>query len=328
MELIKLIAEEAAEIDRLMRKDIDVVAVNLDPLLVEILNYGLFSGGKRVRPLLAVLSARLCGSKDADVYRLAVAFEYLHAATLFHDDVIDRAETRRGRMSINKRYGSVEAILAGDFLHAHAMEIIGRFGGVEALRVFAEATRGMVDGEFIQLRNAGNFDHSEEHYFSVVKGKTALLIGSACEIGSMYGGADPSERRALKSYGINLGCAFQIIDDLLDYQGDQRETGKAVGNDLAEGKMTLPLILAMQRAEKADRHRLLFILQQADDRAEHLPEVTALIAAYHGFSDARRRAEDIIAAALSALALFADRRGSASFQTLESLTQYVLKRNK
>lgn len=328
MELKKLIAQEAAEIDRLMREDIGAFSVNLDPLLVEILDYGLFSGGKRVRPLLAVLGARLCGRKDAGLYRLAVAFEYLHAATLFHDDVIDHAETRRGRMSINKRYGGVEAILAGDFLHAHAMEIIGRFGGIEALSVFTEATRGMVDGEFIQLRNAGNFDHSEEQYFSVVKGKTALLIGSACEIGSMYGGADPAERRALKAYGINLGCAFQIIDDLLDYQGNQQETGKAIGNDLAEGKVTLPLILAMQRAEATDRNRLLSILRQADNRAEYLPEVTALISAYHGFRDARKRAEDIIAVALSELALFADRSDSTSFQTLVGLTRYVLSRNK
>ncbi len=328
MELKKLIAEQAAEIDRLMREDISEFAVNLDPLLVEILDYGLFSGGKRVRPLLAVLSAGLCGRCDPAVYRLAIAFEYLHAATLFHDDVIDRAETRRGRMSINKRYGGVRAILAGDFLHAHAMEIIGRFGGIEALSVFTEATRGMVDGEFRQLRNAGNFDCSEKDYFLVVRGKTALLIGSACEIGSMYGGADPAERKALKIYGINLGCAFQIIDDLLDYQGDQQETGKAVGNDLAEGKMTLPLILAMQRAAPPDRHRLLCILQRADERVQHLDEVTSLIAAYHGFRDARKRAEESISAARAELALFEDRRDLPSFQTLEDLTLYVLSRKK
>jgi len=327
MDLKKLIAEEAAEIDRVMRADIEALGVNLDPLLTEILEYGLFGGGKRVRPLLAVLSARLCGSSDTAVYRMATAFEYLHAATLFHDDVIDRADSRRGRTSVNKRYGGVGAILAGDFLHAHSMEIIGRFGGIEALEVFSEATRGMVDGEFMQLRNAINFEQSEKHYFSVVMGKTALLIGCACEIGSMYGGADEARRNGLKSYGINLGCAFQIVDDLLDYQGDQRNTGKAVGNDLAEGKMTLPLILAMQRAETVDRQRLLAILNLEQNREDHLPEVISWIEKYHGFSDARKKAENIIAEALTELSIFTEQKESASFKALEGLTRYVLSRN-
>ena len=326
MELKKLIAEEAVEIDRVMQADIAELGVNFDPLLSEILNYGLFGGGKRVRPLLAILSARLCGHCDAALYRLAAAFEYLHAATLFHDDVIDRAETRRGRMSINNRYGAVGAILAGDFLHARSMELIGRFGGIEALKVFSEATRGMVDGEFLQLRNVGNFDQSEEYYFSVVLGKTALLIGSSCEIG-MYGGADQAKRKALKMYGINLGCAFQIVDDLLDYQGDQQKTGKMVGNDLAEGKMTLPLILAMQRAKSTDKHRLLAILQQEHERQEHLPEVTSLIEKYYGFSDARKKAEESITAALSQLNVFDEHRDTPSFQALEGLSHYVLSRN-
>ena len=327
MDLRTLIAEEASEIDRVMRADIADLVLNLDPLLTEILEYGLFGGGKRVRPLLAVLSARLCGNSDTAVYRLATAFEYLHAATLFHDDVIDRAESRRGRTSVNKRYGGVGAILAGDFLHAHSMEIIGSFGGIEALGVFSEATRGMVDGEFMQLRNVTNFQQSEKHYFSVVMGKTALLIGSACEIGSMYGGADQVRRNALKSYGINLGCAFQIVDDLLDYQGDQQKTGKAIGNDLAEGKMTLPLILAMQRAETTDRQRLLAILNQERNRVEHLSEVISLIEKYHGFSDARKKAEKIIAEALVELTIFTEQKESRSFKMLDGLTHYVLSRN-
>ncbi len=328
MELKKLITEEAARIDRVMQQDIDCLAAGFDPLLIEILNYALFSGGKRIRPFLTTSAARLCGCDDEGVYRLATSFEYLHAATLIHDDVIDDAGERRGSPSVFKRFGLAEAILAGDFLHAHSMHLVSRYGGPSALSTFCLATAAMVDGEYRQLRNAENPDQSEDEYFTVVKGKTALLIGAACEIGGLYGGADETVRKGLQTFGINLGCAFQIIDDLLDYRGDSARTGKTTGNDLAEGKMTLPLIYAVQRADADDRQRLLAILGDQQRRRLELVQVSDIIEHYHGFSDARKRAEDIINQAVAALPKIEDGKGAAERLVLQALCDYVLNRDK
>ena len=327
MDLKELIIGETGAIDRVMREDINALGTALDPLLAEILEYGLFSGGKRIRPLLAIVSSRLSGRDDRELYRLACAFEYLHVASLFHDDVIDRAESRRGKVSVNRRYGTVGAILAGDFLLAHSMGLIGRYSGTRGLDIFTEATRGMVDGEFVQLRNSDNFNQSEDDYFTVVMGKTALLIGAACEIGALFGGADQQKQSALKRYGIHLGCAFQIVDDLLDYLGEASVTGKGVGNDLKEGKMTLPLIIALQKAPSAERHRLLALLKQEADPTAYFSEAVAFIDTYGGFSGARKKAEKIVEQALESLSLFPGEENQNSLGFLRELSAYVLKRD-
>ena len=327
MDLKELIIGEAGVINRVMREDITALGAALDPLLAEILEYGLFSGGKRIRPLLAIVSSRLSGRDDRELYRLACAFEYLHVASLFHDDVIDRAESRRGKDSVNRRYGTVGAILAGDFLLAHSMGIIGRYTGTRGLDIFTAATRGMVDGEFVQLRNSDNFSQSEADYFTVVMGKTALLIGAACEIGALFGGADQQKQAALKSYGIHLGCAFQVVDDLLDYLGDESVTGKGVGNDLKEGKMTLPLIIALKQAPGVEVERLRAILKQGVDSAASFAEAVAFIDAYGGFSGARKKAEKIVEQALEPLRLFPGEENQNSLGLLRELSAYVLKRD-
>ena len=328
MELKRLIAEEAARIDLVMRQDIDELAEGFDPLLMEILEYGLFAGGKRIRPFLATAASRLCGCSDEGLYRLATAFEYLHAATLIHDDVIDNAAERRGSPSVFKRFGLAEAILAGDFLHAHSMHLVSRYGGPEALSIFCRATAAMVDGEYRQLRNAENLEQTEADYFTVVRGKTALLIGAACEIGGLYAGGGEALRTGLKTFGINLGCAFQIIDDLLDYQGDTASTGKSTGNDLAEGKMTLPLVYTLQRADDNDRRRLLSILADRRQRGLALAEVTEMISRYRGFSDAASKAEQIIAQAMAALPEVDTPNGRQERLVLQMVCDYVLKRDR
>ena len=327
-QLKELIEPDILGLETTMQSDLDSLTDQLDGLLMEVLRYGLFNGGKRFRPLLTAVAARLCGRSGQDVYPLAIAFEYLHAATLFHDDVIDNADIRRGRPAVNRAYGTVAAILAGDFLHARSMAIVGEYGGVEALKIFCGATSGMVDGEFLQLRNATNFNQSEEDYFSAITGKTALLIAATTEIGALVAGAKSRERQALRTYGSNLGCAFQIVDDLLDYLGDQKSTGKAVGNDLAEGKMTRPLILAMNRAEPSDRRHLLEILQSPGLRREGFAEVTGLIVKYNGFTDTRLRAEALIDGAISQLEIFPDADKKKDRMILTGLAQYVLTRRK
>ncbi len=327
-ELKKRIAPDILRIEEEMRSDLSSLSGQLDALLLEVLHYGLFNGGKRFRPLLAVLAARLSGKADEDVFRMAIAFEYLHVATLFHDDVIDGAETRRGKPAVCRAYGTAAAILAGDFLHARSMAIIGEMGGVEALKIFSRATSGMVDGEFLQLRNAANFNQAEQDYFAVVTGKTVLLIAATTEIGSLYGGGNDSNRQALRNYGTNLGCAFQIIDDLLDYLGDQKNTGKVVGNDLVEGKMTLPLILAMQRAGQKDRDFLTRILQRPDTRRKCFRDVVDMIDKYDGFTDSRSKAEELVKEAESELEIFQLSEQRKDRTVLEGLARYVLARNK
>ncbi len=328
MELKALIIEEAGKVDEVMRQDIDGLAADFDPLLIDILNYALFGGGKRIRPFLTILAARFCGCRDEGVYRLATSFEYLHAATLIHDDVIDNANERRGSASVFSRFGLAEAILAGDFLHAHAMDLVSRFGGPGALKVFCQATAAMVDGEYLQLRNGRNLDQTEDDYFRVVRGKTALLLGAACEIGGIYGGGEETVRNGLKRYGINLGCAFQIIDDLLDYRGDPGKTGKRVGNDLAEGTLTLPLIYALQRASAQDRESLLLILGDEQKRRENLAEVSNLIERYHGFTDARKKAAGIIDQAMASLPESEDDQAAEERGYFQGLCNYILTREK
>jgi octaprenyl-diphosphate synthase len=323
------IRREAGAVDACMREDLARLAPEADPLLVEILNYGLFNGGKRIRPLLVVLAAALCGGdRGRAIYRLGCAFEYLHAATLFHDDIIDGSPTRRGKASVYHKYGTVAAILAGDFLHAFAMATVGEISGREGLAVFCRATTGMVDGEFLQLRNSTRHNLTEEEYYQAIMGKTGLLIAAACELGARSAGAKQETVRALREYGEHLGCAFQIVDDLLDYQGNGAKTGKAVGNDLAEGKVTLPLILALERLEEEERAKLRQILADPEARRSSFTEVSALIDGSDGFLRARKRAEAAVARAISALALVPGGKATPEKNLLAELARYVLAREK
>ena len=326
--ILGAVKKEAGKIDTFMRADLHRLTPDLDPLLVEILNYGLFNGGKRIRPLLVVVASRLCGRNDDAAYSLGVAFEYLHAATLFHDDIIDQSVTRRGQPSVYQKFGTIAAILAGDYLHALAMATVGKYAGQAGLDVFCTATSGMVDGEFMQLRNNKRHNLSELEYYEAIMGKTGLLIAAACEIGARFGGGDVEQVKALRQYGVNLGCAYQIIDDLLDYQGDPVKTGKVVGNDLAEGKMTLPLILASNRASAADKNRIMQILADDVTRAQCIAEICTLIQKYDGFAAAGKKAEDAVAAASAALAVFADKTVAFERGLLNGLARYVLTREK
>lgn len=326
--LNSVVKAEAEKIDTYMRADLDRLGQELDSLLIEVLDYGLFNGGKRIRPLLVVLTARLCGNGGEGAYRLGCAFEYLHAATLFHDDIIDNSATRRGKESVHQKFGIIEAILAGDFLHAHAMACVGKLSGVQGLNIFCKATTGMVDGEFMQLKNAARHNLSELDYHNAIMGKTGMLIAAACEVGALYGGGDAEKRRALRQYGINLGCGFQIVDDLLDYLGDPGKTGKAVGNDLAEGKITLPLIFTINRADKDDRARLLQIINDAELRVQSIGEVCSLIRKYGGFDATKKRAEDAVADGIAGLSIFTGENVQGERAILEGLARYILTREK
>ncbi|MFH1019691.1 MAG: polyprenyl synthetase family protein [Pseudomonadota bacterium] len=322
-ELLAVFKEKSVAIDAVMEEDLAIVE---SPLLARIIRHAIFQGGKRIRPLLTLLAASLVGSPPADTARLAISFEYLHAASLLHDDVIDHATMRRGAKTANTIWGMEPVILAGDYLHAHAMALASEVGGPAAMALIGRATAAMVESEFLQMHNAQEILISEENYFSVLRGKTAALIAAACEAGIAHNQGTAEQRKALRTYGTNLGLAFQIVDDLLDYLGDPAKTGKAVGNDFQEGKMTLPLIKTLARAEAGDREVLAGLLKATpQERSRQLALACGLMEKYQGFSLARAQAESLLAEALGGLAIFGE---APAKEPLAGLAHYVLSRDK
>ncbi|HIJ78642.1 MAG: polyprenyl synthetase family protein [Desulfobulbaceae bacterium] len=322
-ELLAALKQQAEMINATMREDLTTIE---SPLLADIINHAIFQGGKRVRPLLTMMAATLIGPPPADTPRLAISFEYLHAASLLHDDVIDHADLRRGKETANKIWGISPVILAGDFLHARAMSLAGAVGGRAGMEIIGQATAAMVEAEFLQMQIAEEIIPDDANYFRVLMGKTAALISAACEAGVVHAGGNAEQRRALRVYGTNLGLAFQIVDDLLDYLGDPARTGKAVGNDFQEGKMTLPLINTLARADEKDRDLLLALLKgSAAERQKQVASAHGLINKYQGFAVARQKAQDLMDEALSGLKIFSD--GPAK-DTLIGLAHYVLNRDK
>ncbi len=326
-ELMLFFRESAAGIDAAMRSDLASVE---SQLLGEVLNHGIFNGGKRIRPQLTLLCTSLTGGGEGpgheQTLKLAMVFEYLHAASLLHDDVIDHADLRRGKPTANAVWGISPAILAGDFLLSRAMTIAGTVGGKEAMAIVGKATEAMVEAEFLQRQTAEERNTSEGNYFKVVAGKTGALIAAACEAGVYLAAGNTEQRAAIRLYGKNIGLAFQIIDDLLDYQGDPDRTGKVLGNDLVEGKMTLPLIHVLRQANPEDLQIIEEILAAAAAEKRHrFAEAAAMIEKYDGFGYAYRKADELVDSGLSALTCF---KGGRERQILHGLAGYVLSRDK
>ncbi len=300
-----------------------------DPQLAEGLQHAVFTGGKRIRPQLVLLTWQLAGGREDEtaLLRLAIAFEYLHVASLLHDDVIDHASQRRGQPTVNALWGLAPALLAGDFLHSRALHLVGEVAGRAGVDLMGRAIAAMVAAEFLQARLAAAGWASEADYFQVARGKTGALIGSACEAGVLLAGGDRQARLASRLYGENLGLAFQIVDDLLDYLGDPARTGKALGNDLAEGKLTLPLLFALDEAEAAETARIRELLGAAgeEERRSSFAEVREMIERRGGFARARGRAAELVREGTGALASFPP--GFAA-ELLTGLSSYVLSRDK
>jgi octaprenyl-diphosphate synthase len=289
----------------------DVVAINLAlaanlqthvPLIAEVGRHILLSGGKRVRPLLFILAARMCGCQGNHLSDFSTIFEYLHAATLLHDDVIDAADVRRGVSTANTIWGNQAVILVGDFLLAKSLSLAVTTNKLKILQVLSQATTMMAEGEILQLLHAGNLKITEADYFEVITRKTAILMSAACQIGAILGGAPPAQEEALSQMGLNLGITFQVVDDILDYTGDEKELGKQVCADLREGRITLPLIHALAQADARDHERLTAIAQ--DLKPETAPELHSLLEKYESLDRARAIAQDYTLKAQANLATF------------------------
>jgi len=223
------------------------------PLVEEIATYLINAGGKRLRPLLVLLSARACGYQGSNHIKLAVIIEFLHTAMLLHDDVVDTSELRRGRKTANAQWGNAASVLVGDFLHSRAFEIMVEIGDMKIMSLLSKATNGIAEGEVQQLINLKNIEITETVYRQVIYRKTALLFEVAAHTAAVLANAADKKQQALRQLGSNLGIAFQLMDDLLDYEGSTSDLGKNVGDDLAEGKVTLPLIVALRNGNDAQQ---------------------------------------------------------------------------
>jgi len=232
------------------------------PLVERISHYIVESGGKRLRPLLVLLAANACGYKGEKHIPLAAVIEFIHTATLLHDDVVDHSELRRGKATANANWGNAPSVLVGDFLYSRAFQIMVEIGKMDVMQVISNATTIIAEGEVLQLLNQRNPDLTEDAYLQVVLGKTAMLFEAATEVGAILADASADDREAMRLYGRHLGIAFQIVDDLLDYLSDAETLGKNVGDDLAEGKTTMPLIHSMRVGSDEDKELIRHAIRQ------------------------------------------------------------------
>jgi octaprenyl-diphosphate synthase len=291
------------------------------PFISEVGRHILLSGGKRVRPLLFLLSARLCGCRSNHLTDFSTIFEYLHAATLLHDDVVDAAAVRRGLSTANTIWGNQAVILVGDFLLAKSLSLAVDTDKLKVLKVLAHTTTLMAEGEILQLLHAGNLDLTEEQYFEVTIRKTAALMSAACQIGALLGGVSEAQEEAMTQFGLNLGITFQVVDDILDFTGSESQLGKPVINDLKEGRITLPLIHALAHAGEADHRRLKDLAQEATP--ESAPEILALLEKTGSLDYAREQARHYTLKAQENLELFPESVEKGYFR---AITMELLRR--
>ena len=239
-----LVRQDLVSVDAVIRASMKSTV----PLVDQVAEHIISGGGKRLRPLIVLLAARACGYRGSSHIDAAAFIEFIHTATLLHDDVVDGSEKRRGRDTANAVYGNQASVLVGDFVYSRAFQMMAAIGSQRVMEIMSEATNVIAEGEVLQLMNAGDPDTTQQRYLEVIHRKTAKLFESGAEVGAVLAGASPSQQRALADYGRHIGVAYQLIDDVLDYRSNPEERGKNLGDDLAEGKPTLPLIHALRLA--------------------------------------------------------------------------------
>jgi len=312
-----LAAADMQAVDVLIRRRLasDVVLIN------QIAEHIISAGGKRLRPMLVMLAGLSTGRVGDAHHQLAAIIEFIHTSSLIHDDVVDESSLRRGRSTANAVWGNAASVLVGDFLYSRSFQLMVELDCMEVMQVLAHATNKIAEGEVLQLLHVRNPDIDEAAYLDVVERKTTVLFAAAARLGGLLSGADIGAQQALHEYGEQLGYAFQITDDVLDYSSDANALGKQLGDDLAEGKATLPLIHAMANTDATTRSRLREIVKHGDIDA--LPEVLAAIASADSLDYSRQRAHCHADAAIAALAGLAD---NPAVVALRKLAQYAVSR--
>jgi octaprenyl-diphosphate synthase len=298
------------------------------PLIGQIGAYLLGSGGKRLRPLALLLAARAFGAVDTTLrdraVLLASVVEFIHTATLLHDDVVDNADLRRGSASANAVWGNEASVLVGDYIFSKSFRLMVGDGDMRILKVLSDATTQMAEGEVAQLVHTADVELTEPQYISVVIGKTAILLAAACQTGAILARAPGSAERAVAEFGLKVGIAFQLMDDYLDYVASEAELGKAIGKDLHEGMITLPLLAALRSCSAAERTRVAAILEADSVSDEEVREVIALVVRHGGHAYTRQRAEAIVG---EAKALLAELPTSPARDALRAMADYVITRD-
>ncbi|MCD6185168.1 MAG: polyprenyl synthetase family protein [Deltaproteobacteria bacterium] len=304
----------------------EAVKNNLNPyfdLVSDIASHILFAGGKRLRPLLMILSAKICGNTKKDSAAISSIFEYLHTASLLHDDLIDDASMRRGKPVAHSIWGNAAAVLTGDFLLARSLSIATKTGIPEVIEAIAEITEYMSQGEIFQLMNKQRLDLSEKEYMEIIKCKTAVLFRGACRTGALVAGASRDKKDALSLYGMNLGIAFQMADDLLDYTADSKLLGKKTGADIREGKLTLPVIYALNQADSKDRRFIETIIKNKDFNLSDFTNLQELLKKYKSLSYTKKIANDYVEKAKTSLDIF---KPVKARETLLDIADYAMVR--
>ncbi|ACI99075.1 polyprenyl synthetase family protein [Rhodospirillum centenum] len=277
-------------------------------LIPQLGGYIVAGGGKRLRPVLTLAAAQLCGYQGTRQTALAACVEFLHTATLLHDDVVDESDLRRGQASANAVFGNKASVLVGDFLFARAFQIMVEDGSLDVLRILCTASAVIAEGEVLQLTTTNDTDTTEEAYLEVIKAKTAELFAAACELGGIVADRPAVEQAALRSYGMNLGIAFQLVDDVLDYSAVQARLGKTIGDDFREGKINLPVVLAFRRGDEEERQFWRRTMEDLDQRDGDLEHAIALMTRHNALHDSVERARHYGAVARDALEMFPNSR--------------------
>ena len=292
-------------------------------LIPDLAKHLIDSGGKRLRPMLTLAAAQAGGYTGDHHVRLAAAVEFIHTATLLHDDVVDESALRRGQASANALFGNKPSVLVGDFLFSRAFQVMVADGSLEVLRILSEASATIAEGEVLQLVIQNDTSSTEEQYLAVIEGKTAALFAAATEVGAVVAGCDAARQAGLRGYGHNLGVAFQLIDDALDYSAEQERLGKTVGDDFREGKITLPVLLAFARGDEAERAFWRRTIEDREQSDADLTQAIVLMQKHRAFADTVGRARDYGAKALAALDAFPD---SAEKRALADIVEFCISR--
>ncbi len=295
-----LVAADLGRVNQLILKRMDSNVA----LIPQLAGHIIAAGGKRLRPTLTLASARLSGYKGERHIALAACVEFIHTATLLHDDVVDESDLRRGMATANNVWGNQASVLVGDFLFARAFQLMVEDGSLEVLDILSSASAQIAEGEVAQLTTANNTETSESAYLEVIRGKTATLFAAACRVGSVVAGRPQAQEEALDNYGLNLGIAFQLVDDVLDYSASQAKLGKAIGDDFREGKITLPIILAYRRGDDKERAFLRRTMEDMEQNEDDLGRAIELLGKLGTLADTIERARHYGAIARDALGIF------------------------
>ena len=307
-----------------INEELDKILDSKVSLIEEVGGHSLLGEGKRLRPLFFILSCQLCNYHESDVYPLSTVFECLHAASLLHDDVLDNASIRRGKSSANKIWGNSTAVLVGDFLFSKSSRIAVEKRHIEFLRVIADTAIRMTEGQMLELVNTHNWNITRREYMGIITSKTADLLSAACASGGIVAGANEADIQSLKNFGLNMGIAFQIVDDVFDYTSTVEESGKPTGNDLREGKITLPLIYTIAYLEEEERDRMEDMFKNGKASEKDYLRIIEFVQDNGAINKCRKDAQDYASRAETYLSLFPD---SPIKESLLKLNQYLVNRS-